>query len=134
MTLKPYSLFFLKKQQQKKKKTVHWRQLFHLSKPLILDTHCLCLRYRSNGVKQEPIKFDGLLSKSNVTCYFRGQANDKICQCEKSRLTFYILSKREDFSLANVQFEFRQVLRHYCCCRYCIHKNNNDQLPPIICH
>jgi len=40
MTLKPYT------------KTVHWRQLLHLNKPWILDTHRLCLRYRISGVKK----------------------------------------------------------------------------------
>ena len=51
----------------------------------------------------------------------------------RNRGWLFIFSQNEKILVSqNVQFEFRQVLRHYCCCRYCIHKNNNDQLPPII--
>ena len=36
---------------------------------------------------------------------------NKICQCKKSRLSLFILSKREDdlIVMQNVQFKFRQV-------------------------
>ena len=41
---------------------------------------------------------------------------NKICQYELSRSNLLILSKRDDdlIVIQNVQFEFRQVLRHYC--------------------
>ena len=40
----------------------------------------------------------------------------KICQCQKSRTTLFILSKRNDDLIVkqNVRFEFRQNQRHYC--------------------
>ena len=33
---------------------------------------------------------------ANITWYFRGKKNDKICPCEKSRSTLFILSKRHN--------------------------------------
>ena len=107
MTLKPYT------------KTVHWRQLFHLNKPLIPDTHRLCLRYRISGVK-----------KAMSRVILGGKQTTK-CAKTRNRGWVSIFSQNEKILVfQNVQFEFRQVLCHYCCCRYCIHKNNNDHLLP----
>ena len=64
---------------------------------LIHDTHHLCTHLRIDGIK------------ANIKWYFRGQTNDKICHCEKSRSTLFILSKQNNDSVTqNVRFEFRQ--------------------------
>ena len=49
---------------------------------LIHDTHHLCTHFRTDGIK------------ANIKWYFRGQTKDKICHCEKSRSTLFILSKK----------------------------------------
>ena len=48
------------------------------------DTHHLCTHFSINGIK------------ANIHWYFRGQTNDKICHCEKSTSTLFILSKRNN--------------------------------------
>ena len=42
---------------------------------------------------------------------------NKICQCKKSRLSLFILSKREDdlIVMQNVQFKFRQACDIIAC-------------------
>ena len=74
---------------------------------LIHDTHHLCTHFRTDRIK------------ANIKWYFRGQTKDKICHCEKSRSTLFILSKQNNDSVTqNVRSEFRQNWRHYCLLRW----------------
>ena len=68
-------------------------------------------------------------SLNNVTWYFRGQTKDKICQCEKSRSTLFILSKLKDdlTVMQNYGLSFDKINVIIICCedingRYCIKK------------
>ena len=112
----------------------------HLTMELKVNAYRIFCRYIHVPYLRYPPPLHALLDWwdiRNVTCCFRGQTSDKICQCKKSRSNLFILSKRGLIEMQNVRF--RQVLRHYCLLwghvRSLLHpKLYQWSLPPKICH
>ena len=108
----------------------------------ILDTRHLCTRLRTDGIKAWIIERLSIIhDESNVTWYLRGQTKEKICHCEKSHSTLFILSKLNDdlMVMQNVSLSFEKINVIIACCediygRCCIQKRNKWSLPPIICY
>ena len=97
---------------------------------LIHDTCHLCMCFRTEW------------DKSNVTWFLSGQTSDKICQCKKSQLKLFILSKwSRQWINSNAKCTVGRVLKFFSVARWKIlvaskylwnfcstakQKNNND--------